>query len=859
MKNRTLVVNSFVLLAILALPIAYSLILYAEPAEAPNGPYPDELIIFLQASEATVIPKIEAGEMQAWLWWLNIENTRTADASPQVSLIDAYGLYNELFVNPLRTTGGFNPFSIKEVREGLNWLIDRRYITNDIWFGRGRPKSTIYKTISPDYARVADFMKILESRYEYDFERAKVQIFTALEEAGATLQVGKWYYDGTPITVRVLIRIEDERRPTGDYVASQLEKLGLTVERIYKGSRDAFRLWGALGPTERGEWHIYTAGWISTAMIAYEDDLAWFMYSPDNAPVFEVYQPSPLLREAMDKLNNGEYASIEERNELVKTITELSLEDGVHIWYLDQIVSFPYSANLGPFIYDLYGGDQNFWALRSLRYNTTGGTMKLGARAIFVEGFNPAAGFSWLYDVYAYYLVSDYGVYPHPHTGSYIPVRASFVVQTAGPEGKLSVPTDALAYNLDAKEFEPVGENVKAASKVTFTHTLGEWHHGQPITRADILYTIAEVYKLVSPESDLYDPVAASPARQIFVDNFRGIKFISDSVAEVYFDYWHPDDSYIAWYASVWPDTPWELIALGNKVVSEKKTAWSIDRADELGVDMLDLTKGTSLPILADALDVLSDANYVPSELSDIVTQSEAAARWKALQDWYSAKGHFWVSNGIYMFDNANVEALQMTFEAFRRYPFKADKWDAMLTVGVPTVTVTAVPVTVVPGLPATFNLTVTVAGAPYDKAQMKYLTVDPRGEVVATGTSESLGNGRFSVDLKAEDTAEMAVGTYKMIVITVGEEAALPVTKEITFTVIPELAYFQTQVAAISVELGGRIGTLEGSIDALDTNIRNLTAALNDARNMINALIGLSAVSLIVAIVAVVLALRKK
>jgi len=102
-------------------------------------------------------------------------------------------------------------------------------------------------------------------------------------------------------------------------------------------------------------------------------------------------------------------------------------------------------------------------------------------------------------------------------------------------------------------------------------------------------------------------------------------------------------------------------------------------------------------------------------------------------------------------------------------------------------------------------------------------------------------------------------VGTHKMITITVGEEAALPITKEVTFTVIPELAYFQTLVAGISTELGGRIRTVETTLTTLSTTIQSLTAALNDARNTINALMGLSAVSLIIAIVAVVLALRKK
>jgi len=857
--KKKLLVGLLVIALSLALFSPFILKLRAEEQEVPYGPFPDELIIFYNPDETTVVPQIESGDMHAWLWWLSPETTIAAEQSPKVSLVNAYGLYNEFVVNPLETTEGFNPFSIREVREALNWLIDRNYICNEIWYGRAKPRWTMYKTVSPDYARVADYMKQLESKYAYNFDKAKTQIFDALEKAGATFKDGKWYYNDEPIVVKLLIRIEDERKPTGDYLASQLEKVGFTVERLYKSSRDAYLLWGALDPTIRGEWHIYTAGWISLAVTVYEDDFAWFMYSEDNMPLFGVYQPPPLLKEAMDRLNNGEYSSIEERNELIKIITKLSLEDGVHIWYNDQIVSFPYSSDLGPFVYDLYGGSQSFWSLRTFRFkDMVGGTVKLGAKALFVEGFNPAAGFSWLYDVYALYLVSDPGVFPHPHNGRYIPVRANFTVETAGPSGKLPVPSDALTYNVTSGEFVEVGPNVNATSKVTFTLTLGQWHHGQPITKADILYGIAEVFKLVTPESDVYDPVAASPARTVFANNFKGIKFISDDVVEVYFDYWHPDETYIASYASIWTDTPWELWVLMNKVVSEKKLAWSIDKADEWGVDMLDLTKGGSLPILKDACDELASLNYIPPELEDIVTPEEAAARWSALEDWYDTMGHFWVSNGPYMFDKADVAALQMSFKAFRNYPFKADVWDSMLAVKVPSVSVAGVPSFVVPGLSATFNFTVTALGAPYSDADMKYMILDPSGNLILSGVAANLGNGSFSIELSGNETAKLSVGPNKIIAITVGHEAAMPVMTDLPFVVIPPLTYFQTQLQGISTELSGRISTLESSLDQVQSDLQSLTNTLNSVQSMINLSVGLSVVSLIIAIVAIAMLLRR-
>ncbi|MBS7610435.1 hypothetical protein KEJ19_07780 [Candidatus Bathyarchaeota archaeon] len=727
--------------------------------------------------------------------------------------------------------------------------------------GLGKPRWTMHRSVSPDYSRVIDFMKLLEAKYEYNFEKAKTQIYEGLMEAGAILKEGKWYYGEKPITINFLIRPEDERKDVGDYVSDQLERLGFTVNRLYKPSRDAFLLWGAFAPTKRGEWHIYTAGWANTAIVAYSDDDPWFFYSPDNAPLFEEYTGPPLLREAIDKLNGAQYGSMEERNELVRRINELALADGVHIWLYDAVQAFPMSSNLGPLAYDLYGGIWSLWSFRTIRYGTgPGGEIKLGNRAMFIEGFNGIGGFSWLYDVFAPYLVADVGVWPHPHTGRYIPVRANFEVNTAGPDGKFSVPEDALKYDVETKSWQTVGTGVKATSKVTVDFVLGKFHHGQAMTKADLLYTIAEIYQIVTPGTELYDPIAASPSRTLFVNNLRGFKILSDDKVEFYLDYWHVDESFIA-YQAIGPsftDTPWELLAIMNKVVASKESAWSIDMADILGVEMLDLTKGPTLELLKAAYDELSAENYVPPELAGIVTPEEARARWDALGNWYASKQHFWVSNGPYMFGKADTTALQMTFEAFREYPYRADHWDDLLTVKSPEVKVTMAPVEVVPGLPATFEVTTTVAEQPYDRVAIKYLVRDPKGALITKGVGTRKAEGKFSIILSGNETANFATGAYTIDVIGVGEESALPSFTSATFTVIPALAYFERLLKGTSAELNTKINELTATLASANAKVTALETTVSGLQSMLTTAIAVAVVSLIVAIVAIVMALKK-
>jgi peptide/nickel transport system substrate-binding protein len=210
------------------------------------------------------------------------------------------------------------------------------------------------------------------------------------------------------------------------------------------------------------------------------------------------------------------------------------------------------------------------------------------------------------------------------------------------------------------------------------------------------------------------------------------------------------------------------------------------------------------------------------------------------------------------MFDHADPDALQLVFTAFRDYPYKADHWDDMLYPKVPEVSPSTVPTSVVPGLAADFEMAVSVGGTGYDKAEMKYILLDPMGEVVGTGLAANLGDGSFKIELTGEETGVLTVGSYKMLVITAGEEAGLPVTDEVAFTVIPELAYFQTLVEEIQSELGGKVNNVESGLNDINDNIATLTAALNDARNTMNISMAIAALAVIAAIVAIALSMRK-
>src|SRR5207248_2039501 len=117
-----------------------------------------------------------------------------------------------------------------------------------------------------------------------------------------------------------------------------------------------------------------------------------------------------------------------------------------------------------------------------------GGQVKIGNRAQFVSPWVPwgASGFSFLYDVLPRYDFVDYGVFPDPHTGLYIPIRSSFDVTTNGPIGKLAVPTTAYEFN--------ASEVIDATHPTICT----DYWHDDPTVIAAVADAYAQVFPSLS-------------------------------------------------------------------------------------------------------------------------------------------------------------------------------------------------------------------------------------------------------------------------------------------------------------------------------------------------------------------------
>ncbi|MEM1764653.1 MAG: ABC transporter substrate-binding protein, partial [Thermofilaceae archaeon] len=862
MKERLVAI--LVLLTVISANFLTFELVKAAP-EVPQGPWVDEVVWIKEPDPAKVVDMISKGDIHAY--FIDVRpDPKLAErikADPNIAYKYAYGLYFELTFNPVGPEfkdGSFNPFYNPRVREAMNWLVDRKYIVEEIMLGFARPKWFPLVSAFPDYAKLADVVKVLEAKYSYNPELARTVIFEEMAKMGCEYRDGKWYYKGRPVVIKVLIRVEDQRRQIGDYVADLLEKLGFTVERIYKTAREAAPIWLRGDPAD-GQWHVYTGGWITTVVSRDDADVWAFFYTPLGRPepLWQAYKPDPIFYEVAAKLWNREFKTIEERQELMAKAAELAMKDSVRVWLLDQIVPYLHRKDV-TLAADLSGGFATVLWSRTVRFvDKVGGTFRAGNREVLVDPWNPVAGSNWVYDAVISRATLGYAFLINPYTGLPMPERAVnatvFVekeVSTISSSDwltlkfvdRVEVPADAW-WGFDTKAGKVVTASeagvryAKVRVVVNYGDVLGKirYHDGTTMSIADWVALWPFGFYRVDPESPLYD-AAAVPGFTEWRKLFMGWRILSTSplVIEWYGNFTHPEAEFIVTYYAGWPNIPWHVTAIGIRAEEKGLLAFSTSKADKLKVEWMNYIGGPSLKILEDTLREMLDTGYIPFKefASKYVTPEEAKARYQALLNWYQAHGHFWVGDGPFYLESVDYLAPTAVLKANRNYPDKADRWAWLAEPPIPEVSI-EVPENVIPGLPADITVRVSYKGQPYPAGRIefvKYLILDAAGNVLGKGEATAVADGVFKISVPAEVTGKMTPGAYKVLTFTLSKDVAMPVTSEASFLAISQIAYMSTllarteaRITSLEQSTSARLSDLEGRIAALSSSVNTAIA----------------------------------
>ncbi len=874
--------------------------------EVPYGPWVDEIIMQGEPEESKVVDMLKNNDIDVHLIDIADPDLLPAiQAAANLKYSTVLGLYYDLTLNPaVFDTGEINPFSNPKIREALNYLIDRNYIVDEISKGLAIPKWVPTSNGIPDYGRLAPTIKLLEAKYSYDFEKAQEIFTTELEKMGAKFIGGKWYDNDTWIEIKLLIRNDDiQRRQIGDYVANQLEKLGFSTDRRYGKSAELSPIWAQTIPST-GQFHIYTGGWIATAIDRDAGDDFAFYYTNLSLmctygyTLWEYLENDPEFYDIADRLNRGDWQSWEERNELWSRALVLCMEDSNRIFVVNTMPPFPMNEDIQVATDLLAGFSNDFWA-RTIRWeDQIGGTVKASDREILNDPWNPIGLTNYAYDQIVISCTSDYEEMFNPYTGLAVPnrfVNATMMVDDTY-EGlmvnssewldlqfveSVEVPTDAwYDWNVTSKEviMAPAGTYAKVKITINYGDVIGNvtYHDGSVMSLADWLAFWPLRFERANPESTVYDESYVS-AYQTFRANFLGQRLVSESplVFEYYTNYTALEAEdvlsngestralpYIGTYGyNGWPDYPWHMVAIGMNVEEQNiGYTWTKAKATKVDGEWMNYIAGASLAVLEDALDASNATSYRPLLASEYVSVEEATERYSNLESWYDDKGHFWVTSGPYYLDQADFIAHIAVVKAFRDYQFKADRWAWLTTPPIPESSVELPEIvagmsgTVVPGVNASFILTLSSDGEPYPNDRIdfvKYLVINSAGGVLVDGDAIAGAEGEWTITLNQSTTLKMMEGTYTLLTIALSKDVALPGTLETSFEVSlgGVLSYFEAELQQQLQILDAAIADLESTLGAQNSQLQ---ATVNNLQTALYGAIVVAVVGVVIAIYAV-------
>jgi peptide/nickel transport system substrate-binding protein len=781
-----------------AAPVAASDGIAYEPPHDKPGPAAERLL-YTQFDVDRAPLDIEAGNMDLYLFGLKTEAAQDLADAEGIELIAAPATSVSLILNPAPAPEGeLNPFSIPEVRRAMQYLVDRDAIAQDIYRGAAEPMTTHVARSDPDYLTVYETDR--GSGITYDPELGRELIAEAMTAAGAELVDGRWHYQGEPIRIKLVARVEDERRDIADLLRTELEAAGFevaptleqfatAVQRVYSTDPQAF------------EWHIYTEGWGRGAPERYDVGGVNSFNAPwlGNMPGWREEGFWQYENEELDELGQtlfrGEFDSQEQRDEIYRSMTAAGLDESIRIWLVTVDNSFPAVDGLEGETRDIVAGPRNPWFLREA-YVPGSDDVRVGHQWVWTNRttYNPVGGFGDVYSVDLWRNLYDPPLWNDPFSGIPQPFRATYEVETAGPTGTLEVPDDAVMWDVEADAWVPVEAGTTAVSKVTFDYSqyLGSnWHHGQPITLADAMYGIAAGFeRSYDPEKARIETALAVTARP-YLETIKGYRITDDDRIEAYVDYWHFDEDHIASYATPTGfDMPWEVKAAMDKLVFEdRRAAYSDTAGARFDVPWLSLVNRQDAGLVDRTLRDLGRDPTIPAGYFDVggrtlVTPEEATARYEAAQQWYDDRDHLVISNGPFYLQTFDPPAQFAELLAFRdpTYPFKpGDRYRGQPpALGVEDVTSEPV----VAGEDAVITATVSGPGT----LGLRYLLLDPAlGEVVTSGAAEAgAAPGEFQVTLPADVTGTLFPGFYELYLAATSDELAQVSERRVDLEVAP-------------------------------------------------------------------------
>jgi peptide/nickel transport system substrate-binding protein len=748
---------------------------------------------------------VKAGDIDVYIFGMRASLAVPLKGDPTVKLYTAPASFVNIILNPAPANPPCaNPFSSRAIRFAMHFAIDREYIANEIYKGLAVPMYIWLSQYDPTYSVVADLISQLGIKYDLDYVRSVVE--QEMPKLGATKGAdGKWYCQGKPVTIIGIIRIEDERKDIGDAFASALEQLGFTVDRRYVTFDVARQAVYFTDPAQL-QWHFYTEGWLKSGLDRWDVGsivqfcASWYGNMPGWGTAGWYNFANATIDELTDKIYKGNFTSVQDYVGLYRNATLMCFQESVRVYVSTILSAYVASPKLQGVTVDL-GAGLSASVFNARNWYVPGrDVVNVGHLWVWTasSAWNPVpqGGFGDAYSAGWFRMMYDPAMWNHPFTGEPMPFRATYTVETRGPDGQFDVPADAYRWDAKQKAWVSAG-GAKAKSKVVFNYAKyvgANWHHGQPIKLADVLYIYAFLWDIANDPQKVARESSVATNVNATMSQIKGIRVINDTAIEVYIDYWHFDPNYIAAQAVVTPDMPWEVYYAVDQLVYAKQThAASGSAAGKYGVPWLSLVLKDHAKAAADVLQEALDRGFFPEswfKIGDkvLLTKDEALARYRAAIDWYNKYSHLIISQGPFYLYAIDTAKQYIELRAFRdpTYPYKPGAFyfgvatpASIKAINVPTVVV---------GQPVSVSVSLEVpqgAGRIY----YKWGIIDPTtGRFIYTSAEMSTTTAPIAITVPADVTSKLTANKlYKFWVYAYAEN--VPIVTEATQVFVPKAA----------------------------------------------------------------------
>lgn len=736
-----------------------------------------------------------------------------------------------------------NPFAFKAIRFAMNYLVDRDSAANTIFGGQAVPMYTFRSQYDPDYTVIADV--VLKYKFSYNPQLTADTVSSVLSAAGGTFSGGKWLFDGKPIAMTYIIRIEDQRLDMGNAFASASENLGLVIKRNYLTFGPALNIAQGTDP-KLFQWSMYTEGFSKNSISKYDSgaiaqfDAPWFGQMPGRGQTGWWQYQNSTIDTTTKKIFTGNFTNQDQRNSLYRQGTEVGIQESVRLYQITQLSSYPVSTALKGITNDAGAGLRARYDVRE--WNVPGRTtVNVGHNHVYTSTttWNPVGGFGDIYSVDPFYPTYDPWTATDPFNGLPIPFRAPFAVSTAGPTGKLAVPSSAFTWNATAGSWTNVPANSQATSRVNFdlSQFIGtKWHDGSTFSYGDVLGSIAQTFDIAYNKTKANLEPSISASTKTTTDTIVGFAINSANKSfTVYVNYWHFSPNYIAAYASQSFAMPYEMVfAMDSLVFNQKTYAYSQSAAGTRKVPWLNLVLTGHAADVQKTLDGFVTNNFFPAKWFTVAgvayaTASEAATRFTAASNWIATHQHAWISDGPMYLDTFSAQGDTLTLRAWRdsTYPFSAGKW---VFGEPPTVKITNVGLpSVTKGQPA--NLLVDINGPP--PLHVEYILRDSvKGTIITVGTGTVATGSRFTVALSGNLTGKLtATFPYEVTIIAFSDSvASVDASTQFLNVFDPGVitAPIQSSVSAINATQNQVLAALGNKIDNVSGSLRQVITSIS-------------------------------